>query len=166
MCPSWPSKRPAGAVVLACPMAIAGTKPQMNAVRPRKLVVAALIRKGTRILVSQRRADHPMPLLWEFPGGKVESGESPVDALAREIKEELDCSVRVGLIHEVVFHAYPEFDLVMLVYRCTIRDGVPRARQVAKVAWVDAKDLPGLEFLPADVDFAKRLAVQSRRRTR
>ncbi|HEX6835146.1 MAG TPA: NUDIX domain-containing protein, partial [Polyangia bacterium] len=84
--------------------------------RVRKLVVAALVRAGDgRVLLTQRRADQPMPLLWELPGGKVEPGEAPVDALAREIREELGCAARVGQIDEVVFHAYAEFDLYMLV---------------------------------------------------
>ena len=86
-------------------------------------MVAALIRREGRILMSRRRADQPMPLLWEFPGGKVEPGEAPEVALAREVREELGCGVAVGRIHEVVFHAYPDFDLVMLVYACEIVDG-------------------------------------------
>jgi len=84
--------------------------------RPRKLVVAALMRDGTRILMSRRRADQPMPGLWEFPGGKVEPGESPTVALAREVREELGCDVEVGGIHEVVFHAYPEFEMLIVLF--------------------------------------------------
>ncbi|HET6280102.1 MAG TPA: (deoxy)nucleoside triphosphate pyrophosphohydrolase [Polyangia bacterium] len=128
--------------------------------RRRKLVVAALIRDRDdgRILVSQRRADQPMPLLWEFPGGKVESGEAPAAALAREVREELGCDIAVGRIHDVVFHAYPEFDLVMLVYNCSITAGVPRAVQVAQLAWVAPTELPTLDLLPADYPLARALA--------
>jgi 8-oxo-dGTP diphosphatase len=126
--------------------------------RARKLVVAALVRDGARVLVSRRRADQPMPLLWEFPGGKVEPGEDPVVALAREVREELGCTVRVGRIYEVVFHAYESFDLVMLVYACTIIEGSPRAVEVADVAWVEAARLPALELLPADYPLARALA--------
>jgi 8-oxo-dGTP diphosphatase len=131
----------------------------MPAARPRKLVVAALVRRDGQILVSRRRADQPMPLLWEFPGGKVEPGEDPVVALAREVKEELDCEVRVGRIHEVVFHAYEAFDLVMLVYACELDAGTPRAREVAEVAWVEASRLPMLDLLPADYPLARALAA-------
>jgi len=130
----------------------------LSQVRPRKLVVAALVRDGTRVLMSRRRADQPMPLLWEFPGGKVEPGENPESALAREVREELGCELAVGRIDEVVFFAYPDFDLYMLVYQGRITGGTPRAIQVAEVAWVEAADLPGLELLPADYPLARRLA--------
>jgi len=128
-------------------------------VRPRKLVVAALVRDGSKILMSRRRADQPMPNLWEFPGGKVEPGEAPTDALAREVREELGCEVAVGRIHDVVFHAYPEFDLYMLVYAATITAGTPRALDVAEVAWVEASRLPDLDLLPADYPLARALAA-------
>src|ERR1700690_1912180 len=106
--------------------------------RDRKLVVAALVRQDDRILMSRRRADQAMPNLWEFPGGKVEPGEAPVAALAREVREELGCEIAVRGIHEVVFHAYPEFDLVMLVYAANIARGTPRPVEVAEVAWIAA----------------------------
>jgi len=127
-------------------------------VRARKLVVAALVRDGTKILMSRRRPDQPMPDLWEFPGGKVEPGESPTDALAREVREELGCEVAVGRVHEVVFHAYPEFDLYMLVYEARIVSGAPRAVDVAEIAWVEAARLPEMELLPADYPLARALA--------
>ena len=127
--------------------------------RPRKLVVAALVRDGSKILMSRRRADQPMGNLWEFPGGKVEPGEAPTDALAREVREELGCEVAVGRIHDVVFHAYPEFDLYMLVYAATITAGTPRALDVAEVAWVEASRLPDLDLLPADYPLARALAA-------
>jgi 8-oxo-dGTP diphosphatase len=127
-------------------------------VRERKLVVAALIRRDGCVLMSRRRADQAMPLLWEFPGGKVEPGEHPEAALAREVREELGCELAVGRIHEVVFHAYPEFDLTMLVYAGEIVGGEPRAVEVAEIAWVEATRLPALELLPADYPLAQALA--------
>jgi len=133
-----------------------------DSARPRKLVVAALIRRGGRVLISQRRADQAMPSLWEFPGGKVEPGEAPTAALAREVREELGCDVAVERIEEVVFHAYPAFDLVMLVYQCTIVTGEPRAVEVADIAWVDPRSLPERDLLPADFPLARRLAAESR----
>jgi 8-oxo-dGTP diphosphatase len=128
--------------------------------RPRKLVVAALIRHDGRVLMSRRRADQPMPLLWEFPGGKIEPGESPESALAREVREELGCELRVGHIHEVVFHAYADFDLYMLVYACHLSSGTPAPLQVAEVAWIEAARLPELALLPADYPLARALAAE------
>ncbi len=124
--------------------------------------MAALIRRGGAVLMSQRRADQPMPLLWEFPGGKVEAGEDPVHALAREIREELGCAIRVGRIEEVVFHPYPTFDLVMLVYECTLAGEHEEARAIAveRVVWIPRTELPTLELLPADYPLARRLAAE------
>jgi 8-oxo-dGTP diphosphatase len=126
--------------------------------RARKLVVAALVRdEDGRVLLTRRRADQPMPLLWELPGGKVEEGEAPVEALARELREELGCDATVGRIDDVVFHRYPAFDLVMLVYACRL-DGTPRAVEVAACAWVAPRDLARYDVLPADLPLMERLA--------
>lgn len=135
----------------------------MSEPRTRKLVVAGLIiGDDRRVLITQRRADQPLPLQWEFPGGKVEPGEAPVVALARELLEELGVIARVGRIWEVLFHAYPDFDLVMLVYACRLAPGeAPRAVQVADLAWVAPGDLPGAwDFLPADRPLVARLAAE------
>src|SRR5204863_9834071 len=95
--------------------------------RARKLVVAGVIVGGDRrILITQRRADQALGGKWEFPGGKVEPGEAPVDALVRELREEIGVTVGVGRIWDVLFHAYPDFDLVMLVYPCRIVAGPGR----------------------------------------
>jgi 8-oxo-dGTP diphosphatase len=126
--------------------------------RERKLVVAALVRDGARILMSRRRPDQAMPNLWEFPGGKVEPGEHPEAALRREVREELGCDVGIDRVEEVVFHAYPDFDLYMLVYAGRITGGEPRPIEVAEIAWVDAKKLPELDLLPADYPLARKLA--------
>ncbi len=129
--------------------------------RPRKLVVAGLIIGGDRrILITQRRADQALPLQWEFPGGKVELGESPVAALARELREEIGVAVEVGRIWDVLFHAYPAFDLVMLVYACRIVDGEPRAVEVKDLVWVAPGDLPGWDILPADRPLVDRLVTE------
>jgi 8-oxo-dGTP diphosphatase len=126
--------------------------------RKRLLVVAAFIERRGRVLLSQRRSDQSFPLAWEFPGGKVEPGEDLTSALVREIREELGCSIRVGQIVDLVFHAYPEFDLIMPVYRASITAGIPRARQVAAIAWVPRRGLAELTLPPADVALAKKLS--------
>jgi 8-oxo-dGTP diphosphatase len=128
--------------------------------RRRTLVVAGLIvGDDGRILITQRRADQSLGGQWEFPGGKVEPGEAPVAALVRELGEEIGVTVAVGRIWEVLFHAYPEFDLVMLVYVCRI-NGSPRAVEVADLAWVAAADLPAWDILPADRPLVERLRAE------
>jgi 8-oxo-dGTP diphosphatase len=146
---------------------------EVTAPRARKLVVAGLIVGGDgRILITQRRADQALGGRWEFPGGKVEPGEAPVDALIRELREEIGVTVSVGRIWDVLFHAYPDFDLVMLVYVCRIitdlsgdapanaEAGAPRAVEVADLAWVAAGDLAAWDILPADRPLVDRLRAE------
>jgi 8-oxo-dGTP diphosphatase len=128
--------------------------------RKRTLVVAGLIVRDGVVLITQRRADQALPLQWEFPGGKVEPGEAPVAALARELTEEIGVTVEVGRIWDVLFHAYPTFDLVMLVYACRLVEGEPRAVEVADVAWVAPPDLPRWDILPADRPLVARLVAE------
>ncbi len=131
--------------------------------RPRKLVVAGLIvGDDERVLITQRRADQSLPLQWEFPGGKVEPGEAPTAALARELAEELGVVAVVGKIWDVLFHAYPAFDLVMLVYVCRLAAGeTPRAVEVADLVWVRTDELPGSwDILPADRPLVMRLVAE------
>lgn len=131
------------------------------ATRSRKLVVAALVRDpGGRVLLSRRRADQPMGLKWELPGGKVEPGEAPEEALIREVREELGVGCTVGRIDEVVFFAYPDFDLYMLVYPCRLA-AEPRAVEVAELAWVEPARLPSYDVLPADRPLVERLAREA-----
>jgi 8-oxo-dGTP diphosphatase len=127
--------------------------------RPRKLVVAALcVDDAGRILVTQRRADQPLPLQWEFPGGKIEPGESPDAALRREIEEELGVVPDVGRIWDVLFHAYPAYDVLMLVYRCRLPAGMlPRCVEVKDLAWRPPDRLDDLDILPADAPLVVRL---------
>ena len=126
--------------------------------RERKLVVAGLIVDDAgRVLWTKRRADQAMPLQWELPGGKVEPGEAPVAALARELREELGVVVEVGPIWEVLFHPYAAFDLVMLVYRCRTVE-VPRCVEVADLAWRAPDRAGDLDVLPADAPLVARLA--------
>ena len=132
----------------------------MPEVRDRKLVVAGLILGDGRVLITQRRADQALPLQWEFPGGKVEPGEAPVAALVRELREEIGVGVAVGRVWDVLFHAYPAFDLVMLVYPCRVVEGEPRAVEVADLRWLAPAELPAWDILPADKPLVERLVAE------
>ena len=132
----------------------------MTEPRKRTLVVAGLVVRDGKVLITQRTAAQALPLQWELPGGKVEPGEAPVAALVRELFEEIGITVEVGRVWDVLFHAYPAFDLVMIVYACRILDGEPRAIEVADLAWVPPGELPRWDVLPADRPLIERLATE------
>lgn len=129
---------------------------------PRKLVVAGLlVDDDGLVLISQRRADQALGGYWEFPGGKIEPGEAPSVALRRELREELGAAVDVGRIWDVLHHAYPTFELLMLVYRCRLQAG-ERARpvEVADLRWLPVAELSGHDILPADRPLVDRLVAE------
>ncbi len=125
-----------------------------------KLVAAALIvNDAGAILLTRRGPTQAMAGFWEFPGGKLEEGESPTDALVREIKEELGCALVVGPVYDVLFHRYPQFDLLMMVYTCGLPPGeTPQPLQVADLRWLSPASLGSVEILPADAPLTARLA--------
>ncbi len=115
-----------------------------------------MIEEG-RILVTQRRAEADQGLLWEFPGGKVEEGEEPRQALKRELREELDIEARVEAIFDASFYIYPERPILLLVYHCRREKGVPRALGCHDLRWVDPGGLESLPMPSADDPVRKRL---------
>lgn len=114
-------------------------------------VVAAVVRRGERILVT-RRPDRPgRPGQWEFPGGKVEAGEAEPDALRREIREELGCELDVGPLLLRHAHRYPDLDVELAFYAGSLApDAVLEPLGVAEIAWAEAGALPAYDFLEAD----------------
>lgn len=88
--------------------------------------------------------------MWEFPGGKLEPGESPEETLVRECREECGIEIEVGKILDVTHHRYPEKDVLLLFYRCALRGGEVQHLQVADHAWVAPGDLDRYELPPAD----------------
>ncbi len=125
------------------------------------LVTAAVIFDGERVLITRRPDDKRHPGFWEFPGGKVESGESPEEALCREIREELDAEVRVAGIFEVVFYRYDWGPVLILAYRCQLLTNTIHDIGVAEHRWVHPKNLADFSILPADQPIINRLNGRS-----
>lgn len=114
------------------------------------VVVAAVIVRDGRVLLTRRLEGQHLAGLWEFPGGKLEGGESPEEALVRECREECGIEVEVGEIVDVTYHRYPEKDVLLLFYRCELRAGEVRHLQVADHAWVAPSELDDYPLPPAD----------------
>ncbi len=125
-----------------------------------KLVVAALIVRDGRILVCQRTRHQVMPLKWEFPGGKIEEGEQPVDALRRELEEELGIEARIGDEVARLRHVYKGGGAVELrFFEVREYSGEIENRIFRDVRWVERTELPGYDFLEADLGLVKDLAA-------
>jgi 8-oxo-dGTP diphosphatase len=122
-------------------------------------VVAAIIEAGPRILVCQRRHDDRFPLLWEFPGGKVEPGETPRQALARELEEELGVHAEVGQEVYRTRHRYAEMaeGIELIFFSARLGAKAPRNLAFEKIIWSARNELGGFEFLPADKEFIELL---------
>lgn len=131
----------------------------MLSAKSMKQVVAALIVRGDKILICQRTRHQPMPLKWEFPGGKVEPDESPESALSRELEEELGIRAEIGPKLTTIRHHYANGTAVELHFY-VVREyvGEVQNRIFRDVRWVTRKEMPGYDFLEADVAFIKDLA--------
>ena len=116
---------------------------------PVIVAAAVLIREG-RVLLTRRAEGQHLAGMWEFPGGKLEPGESPEAALTRECLEECGIEIEVGEILDVTHHRYPEKDVLLLFYRCALRTGAVRNLQVAEHAWVSPDELDRYSLPPAD----------------
>ncbi len=131
---------------------------------PRIRVVAAVIGRDGKYLITQRRPNAVLPLLWEFPGGKVEPDESDEAALTREIRHRLDVEIAIGECIGFESHAYEHYIVDLYTYDCTIRSGTPAPRAVHTFEWVRSDEFDGYEFTPPDeASVAKLLGLGLRR---
>jgi 8-oxo-dGTP diphosphatase len=116
------------------------------------VVAAALIDVDGRVLIAQRPKGKPLAELWEFPGGKIDGGERPEDALIRELGEELGVTVKPACLAPLTFasHTYEDFHLLMPLYVCRRWEGVVRPLEGQALKWARAKDLRNYPMPPAD----------------
>ena len=119
-------------------------------------VVAAVLCHGGKIFAA-RRGYGPWKDYWEFPGGKIEQGETPEEALAREIREELDTVVDVGNKLAQLEYDYPDFHLSMGCFACRIRSGSLTLKEHESARWLRAEELNAVDWLPADLSLIRQL---------
>ena len=122
----------------------------MNAKKRELFVVAGAIIKNGKVFAAQRGNSGKTAFKWEFPGGKINPGETPEQALARELQEELSINVKV---HELIYQVIDEYEDVILhidTYRCELISGTPTLSEHIALAWSNKEELDNLEFSPAD----------------
>ena len=119
-------------------------------------VAAAIIIKDGQILAAQKGYG-PFEGMWEFPGGKLEPGETPEDALSREIKEELNTQVKIDAFLTTVAYDYPDFHLIMHCYLCSLTGKHPILLEHKSARWLEKENLDSVHWLPADLDLIQRL---------
>ncbi|WP_201298573.1 (deoxy)nucleoside triphosphate pyrophosphohydrolase [Microbacterium sp. 8M] len=129
----------------------------INERRRVRVVGAAIIADG-RVLAARRGAEQVLAGLWEFPGGKIEVGESPESALRREIAEELGCTIEVGDLIETTVHIYDFATVELTTFYATLVAGNPAATEHAELRWLDPSHLPDLAWAPADVPAVRRIS--------
>ena len=125
------------------------------------VAACALVDADGRVLLAQRPEGKPMAGLWEFPGGKVEAGETPEQTLIRELEEELGIVVKEACLAPLTFasHTYPDFHLLMPLYVCRRWDGMVTAREGQKLSWVRPNRLREYPMPPADVPLVAHLTT-------
>ena len=122
-------------------------------------VVAAILIQDGRLLATQRGYG-PWKDWWEFPGGKVEQGEEPREALRREMQEELAVDIEAGKLVASVEYDYPDFHLSMLCFRCRVVAGRPTLLEHEAARWLSQEELDAVRWLPADVEVIRQLDLQ------
>jgi 8-oxo-dGTP diphosphatase len=113
-------------------------------------VVAAVLEKEGRYLITQRRATAVLPLMWEFPGGRVEDSETDANALRREVRHRLGAEIEVGKLISFVSHPYDHYVVDLFLYECTLTGDALEARNVHAFKWVSSAEFDQYPFTPAD----------------
>lgn len=121
------------------------------------VVGAVIINEEGKILCALRSSQMSLPGMWEFPGGKMEQGETPEETLVREIREELECEIEVGEFITDDVYEYPSVLVRLITYFAKVTDGVPVPKEHERLEWVDRGELLKLEWAPADIPTIKKL---------
>lgn len=125
-------------------------------------VVGAVIVDGDKVLCALRSQAMALPGMWEFPGGKIDPGETPEAALAREIEEELGCRITVGEPVAECTYAYPHVTVRLVTYRAQIVSGEPHPAEHERLGWFNFSELEALPWAPADLPTIAELTREGR----
>ncbi|MFD6698632.1 MULTISPECIES: (deoxy)nucleoside triphosphate pyrophosphohydrolase [unclassified Microbacterium] len=120
-------------------------------------VVGAVVMRNGTVLSAQRSPLMSLAGSWEFPGGKIEPGETPQDALAREMREELLCTISIGDHVETTAHEYDFGVVTLTTFYATLIDGEPKLTEHSEIRWIPVPDLLSVDWAPADVPAVERI---------
>ncbi|MBQ1488167.1 MAG: (deoxy)nucleoside triphosphate pyrophosphohydrolase [Lachnospiraceae bacterium] len=123
----------------------------MKTIRVVAAVIQSVNENGEPVILATQRGYGEYKDGWEFPGGKIETGESPAEALVREIREELDTTIVVGELIDTIEYDYPDFHLSMDCFLCEIEDGSPVLKEHEAARWLTKEQLNSVDWLPADL---------------
>lgn len=124
-------------------------------------VVCGIIMKDQKVLICRRNEMKSLAGYWEFPGGKIEAGESPKDSLKRELIEELGMKVKIGLHYKTVIHEYNSLTIKLIAYKCKFIEATFVMTDHDSYQWINIIDLVKWKLAPADVPIAKQLIIEN-----
>ncbi len=114
-------------------------------------VACGIIEQEGLVLAAQRSASMTLPLKWEFPGGKIEAGESPEECLTRELREELGITVSIGVALSPATHGYPDFTVTLYPFTCRVAGGLITSHEHHALQWIEPERMPELDWAAADL---------------
>jgi 8-oxo-dGTP diphosphatase len=120
-------------------------------------VVAPVVIRDDTILCAQRGPSMTLPGMWEFPGGKIEPGETPQQALRRELEEELLCTINVGELVVTTRHAYDFGDITLRTFKAVLVSGEPQLSEHSEIRWIQVAQLDSVDWAPADIPTVRQL---------